>query len=243
MKKVLYFLLMLLMASVAHAIEVPDPVITVTEGEEYYIVDVEVEGDYGLRVFNGNWEIETPYVIQRLEEDVEYHIMAYAEIYSEGSWYYSNVVDYWLLVPALEETPLPGPPPMLYFDVIEGDEYYTVFAYSDDDHFTVSLFCDGVPVDNPYSIERSPDGDMLYELTAWGQAEGYNDITDKITLVVPGIVKPITGDLNGDGEVNIADVNAVIDAILGQNSEKKYDFDGDGEVTISDVMALINYLM
>ena len=42
---------------------------------------------------------------------------------------------------------------------------------------------------------------------------------------------------------NIADVNAVIDAILSQNSEQKYDFDGDGEVTISDVMALISFLM
>ena len=242
MKKVLYVLLMLLMANAAHAIEVPDPVITVTEGEEYYVVDVEVEGDYGLRVFSGNWEIETPYVIQRQEEDVEYHIMAYAEIYSEGSWYYSNVVDYWLLVPALEE-PLPGPPPFIYFDVIEGDEYYTVTAYCDNDYMTVSLFCDGVSVDNPCIIERSPDGDMLYELTAWGHCEGYNDIVYTTTVVVPGIVKPITGDLNGDGEANIADVNAVIDAILSQNSEKKYDFDGDGEVTISDVMALISFLM
>ena len=139
--------------------------------------------------------------------------------------------------------PLPGPFPILYFDVMSGDEYYTVFAYSDDDHVTVSLYCNGEPVDNPYDIERSPDGDMLYEMMAVGQAEGYDDIVYTMLVEVPGLVKPIAGDLNGDGEVNIADVNAVIDAILSQNSENKYDFDGDGEVTISDVMALISFLM
>ena len=243
MNKVLYVLLMLLMASAARAIEIPDPLITISEGEEYYIIDVVIEGDYELRVFCDNAEVDVPYAIERLDEDKEYVVRAMAQLFTDGTWFYSDVVEVWFVVPAREETPLPGPPYMLFFDVMEGDEYYTVLAYSDDDHVTVSLFCDGVPVDNPYSIERSPDGDMLYELTAWGQAEGYNDITYGMTLVVPGIVKPIAGDLNGDGEVNIADVNAVIDAILSQNSEQKYDFDGDGEVTISDVMALISFLL
>lgn len=242
MNKVLCVLLMLLMANAARAIEIPAPLITITEGEEYYLIDAEVVGDYELRVFCDNAEVSTPYAIERLDEDKEYVIRAMAQLFTDGVWYYSDVVEFYLLVPAREEI-LPGPPHLLYFDVMKGEEYYTVLAYSDYDYLTVSLFCNGEPVDNPYSIERSPDGDMLYELTAWGQAEGYNDITDRITLVVPGIVKPIAGDLNGDGEVNIADVNAVIDAILSQNSEQKYDFDGDGEVTISDVMELISFLI
>jgi hypothetical protein len=133
---------------------------------------------------------------------------------------------------------------MLYFDITEGDEYYTVLAYSEEEYVTVSLYCDGVSVDNPYIIERSPDGDMEYILTAVGQADGYGyDITYDMALVVPDLEKPIRGDLNGDGEVNIADVNAVVDAILSENSAEIYDFDGDGEVTISDVMALLNYVL
>ena len=46
-------------------------------------------------------------------------------------------------------------------------------------------------------------------------------------------------DVNGDGEVNIADVNAIIDAILKGNNDLKYDANCDGEVNIADVNAVI----
>ena len=84
---------------------------------------------------------------------------------------------------------------------------------------------------------------MYYEFTALGHAEGYENAVNEISLIVPGIEKPIRGDVNGDGEVGIADVNALINAILSENSGELYDFNGDGEVTISDVMALINFLI
>ena len=43
----------------------------------------------------------------------------------------------------------------------------------------------------------------------------------------------LPGDVNDDGEVNIADVNAVIDAILMGNNEPVMDVNGDGEVNIA----------
>ena len=51
------------------------------------------------------------------------------------------------------------------------------------------------------------------------------------------------GDVNGDGEVNIADVNAVIDSILSQSGNKSADVNGDGEINIADVNAVINYIL
>ena len=52
------------------------------------------------------------------------------------------------------------------------------------------------------------------------------------------------GDVNGDREVNIADVNVAIDIILGGNgSSIAADVNGDGEVNISDVNALIGYIL
>ena len=51
------------------------------------------------------------------------------------------------------------------------------------------------------------------------------------------------GDVNADGEVNIADVNAVIDMILSQSSNKSGDVNGDGEVNIADVNAVIDYIL
>jgi len=53
----------------------------------------------------------------------------------------------------------------------------------------------------------------------------------------------IACDVNGDGEVNIADVNAVIDCILMGKSEFDGDVNGDGEVNIADVNDIINEIL
>lgn len=57
----------------------------------------------------------------------------------------------------------------------------------------------------------------------------------------------ISGDVNGDGEVNIADVNTLIDVILGGNidaeTRKRADVDADNEVGISDINALIDLIL
>ena len=54
----------------------------------------------------------------------------------------------------------------------------------------------------------------------------------------------LQGDVNGDGEVNIADVNAVIDLILtGTAGEPAADVNGDGEVNIADVNTLIDIIL
>ena len=52
-----------------------------------------------------------------------------------------------------------------------------------------------------------------------------------------------TGDVNNDGEVNITDVNAVIDAILGGGSGTNADVNGDGEVNICDVNIVIDIIL
>ena len=53
----------------------------------------------------------------------------------------------------------------------------------------------------------------------------------------------VTGDVNTDGEVNIADVNAIIDVILGGNSSTTADVNGDGEVNIADINAIIDIIL
>ena len=55
--------------------------------------------------------------------------------------------------------------------------------------------------------------------------------------------QPLPGDVNADGEVNIADVNAVIDMILSGNLSPSGDTNGDGEINIADVNALIDLIL
>ena len=64
------------------------------------------------------------------------------------------------------------------------------------------------------------------------------------TYVEPVEPQPIlVGDVNLDGEVNIADINAVIDLILSGTYTLPGDVNGDGEVNIADVKALIDLIL
>ena len=75
-----------------------------------------------------------------------------------------------------------------------------------------------------------------YRTLAAGTTVQYTDYCDVRSFVYREMV---TGDVNGDGEVNIADVNAVIAMILSGNSSTLGDVNGDGEVNIADVNAII----
>ena len=55
----------------------------------------------------------------------------------------------------------------------------------------------------------------------------------------------LRGDVNGDNDVNISDVTALIDLLLGGGtiSNSEADCNQDGHVSISDVTVLIDYLL
>jgi hypothetical protein len=51
------------------------------------------------------------------------------------------------------------------------------------------------------------------------------------------------GDVNGDNEINIADINALIDLILTGGSNDRADVNGDGEINIADINAVIDLIL
>ena len=53
----------------------------------------------------------------------------------------------------------------------------------------------------------------------------------------------IIGDVNIDGEVNIADVNDVINMVLTDVTRDVGDVNGDGEINISDINMLIDIIL
>ena len=57
----------------------------------------------------------------------------------------------------------------------------------------------------------------------------------------------VTGDVNGDGEVNIADLNALTDIILGGEADDdtldRADVNDDGEINIADINTLIDIIL
>lgn len=53
----------------------------------------------------------------------------------------------------------------------------------------------------------------------------------------------IPGDVNADGDVNIADVNVVTDCILGSVADMKCDVNEDGDINIADINYLIDLIL
>ena len=61
-------------------------------------------------------------------------------------------------------------------------------------------------------------------------------------------LKYILGDVNSDGQISIADVTALVNIILGKDSEGVYnhaaaDVNQDTTISIADVTALVNIIL
>jgi hypothetical protein len=61
------------------------------------------------------------------------------------------------------------------------------------------------------------------------------------------VEKAIEGDVNGDGQVDIADVTALQNYLLGRVqttfNKENADVNSDGDITIADVKALVNTIL
>ena len=96
-----------------------------------------------------------------------------------------------------------------------------------------------------YVIMEIPmEGNVRFRIV---QTSGSRVNIDDITIYGPVEEPPIDNyaDVNRDGEVNIADINAVIGAILGAEvSEGIYpDVNQDTEVNIADINAVITAIL
>jgi len=65
----------------------------------------------------------------------------------------------------------------------------------------------------------------------------------KLFTNIVGVDFSTPGDVNGDGEVNISDVNAVINFILSGQATTAGDVNKDGEVNIADINAVIDIIL
>lgn len=118
-----------------------------------------------------------------------------------------------------------------------------------------SLTFDHVQANIKGNIERFREGisfkncAITYPTDAYiGQLDGYgyavfcgNEVFPEHIII--SRTSHIHGDVNGDGEVNIADVNAVIDAILQGKNNPSCDVNGDNEINIADINAIIDIIL
>ena len=100
------------------------------------------------------------------------------------------------------------------------------------------------------SVNLPTDAPVMIRINQTSGSDKINCYLDdvKITYTDKWPAPAISGDVNGDGEVNIADLNAVINIILaGGTSDadlfKVADVNGDNEVNISDVNVIIQLII
>ena len=79
-----------------------------------------------------------------------------------------------------------------------------------------------------------------YTITASGDAAQGNYAVTFVgaKLTITAKPKP-SGDVNGDGVVNIVDVVALSKAIIAGSTDQKYDINGDGSINAKDITALV----
>lgn len=115
----------------------------------------------------------------------------------------------------------------------------------------------GTPVDSvtykPTSVSRTnyvdlsltiPSGmnNATVRFASWKADVNSNGAVREI--VMTSLIK---GDLNRDGEITVADVNILVELVLGGQADESImmsaDVNGDGEITVADVNSLVNLIL
>ena len=81
------------------------------------------------------------------------------------------------------------------------------------------------------------------QLEAYKAANQWKDFYNIVGDQEDPDYNPNKFDVNNDGDVNVGDVNAVLEAILNNWVDDKFDVNGDDEVTVGDVNAILEYIL
>lgn len=141
------------------------------------------------------------------------------------SWVRSNEGDWTLTWDGKDELP-----EWLDIEMVDGEETFHTFTDG-------TVWRLGIDVEAHVTAQPLPDNVKYREATIRFEIPGdYVYYTFK-----QGEKQDNPYDVNGDGEVNLADINTLIDMIL--SGEGTHDINGDGETTIADVNDLIDYIL
>ena len=125
------------------------------------------------------------------------------------------------------------------FVINYGDLWYGGQVASEEELFYLihAGWCTDIPLatENKVNFHINEAGTYTFTLTVGEEG---------ITMDVDGFVQGIKGDVTGNGVVDIADVNAVINMMLGREEQTAAgDLTGNGIIDIADVNAVINIML
>jgi len=140
-----------------------------------------------------------------------------------------------------------------YFCNQDGNVYYDTTAGTNKGSFNANNYT--APTDAMYVVGITASGKLGFVKatgTAMPANKAWLEYTGSAEMVLPFEAETtLLGDVNGDEEVTIADVTALVNIILGKATEgdtHNYDFKAanvneDDDITIADVTALVNMIL
>ena len=124
--------------------------------------------------------------------------------------------------------------------------YYDTYTISSRDYYVNFVFNQGGSNASSYQTEDVTyvNKTSFFEIATQTNKYKVNDVTNQYLPYIDGFAK---GDVNGDGEVNIADVNCLVGVILGTRDADEFGgrafVNDDDEVNIADVNAVIAIIL
>ena len=118
------------------------------------------------------------------------------------------------------------------------NEDYTTATEKDEDGEEYEYFVNGIDYDLVISVDALPEG------TKSRSAEiVFMQVGARLKVTVnQGGGQSMKGDVNGDGEVDVADISAVITVMAKGEKTPEADVNGDGEVDVADISAVITIM-
>ena len=122
--------------------------------------------------------------------------------------------------------------------------YYSNYTIKSKDYVVNFVFNQGGSTASSHQTEDVTDVNKTSFFEVITQTNKYQvkDVTD---VYLPYLDKALKGDVNGDGEVNLADVNLMVDIVLGGTdaSDGRSDVNEDAEVNMADINEVINIIL
>lgn len=87
------------------------------------------------------------------------------------------------------------------------------------------------------------NGTFLYRVKATYSDGTQSDWTAYKTIKLVDSTTGLFGDLDQDGKVDVTDVTALVNVILGAATYSNTDLDGSGKTDVTDVTVLVNYIL
>ncbi len=101
-----------------------------------------------------------------------------------------------------------------------------------------------IGLQSTYTVTGLPAGTYYFAVTAFNRDGLESAFSNEVSTTVSGTGTSVTCDMNGDNERDVADVQFLIDVLLGSApTNSRYDLNKDGKVNILDVQVLTNVVL